>query len=256
MKATKATKATKAGLADLKRLRAEAAASPATVIAPARRPAGRKAARGANTQGAADQASHPAPASPLDPADRALFRQAMRFVQPLRRSTARAAGPSRLAPEEWLQARRAHAAGQQAPDDQAAPPVALTTTRQRQAAHFDPDDRQYLHPDCGPDVLRRLRRGKWPIEATLDLHGSTLEHMDERLARFLASCLAHHIRCVRIVHGKGHGSRTGVAILKDAVRRRLSQLDAVQAWIECNEAEGGAGAVMALLRQPTTKDMP
>lgn len=208
-------KASKAGLAELERLRAEAA---------------------------------------LDPADRALFRQAVRFVQPLRNATVRAPGPSRLAPEDWLRARRAHAAGQ--PDPAPAPTAPLATRGLPAAAPYDPEARHFLHAGCGPDLLRGLRRGKWPIEATLDLHGSTLEHMDERMDRFLASCLDHGIRCVRIIHGKGHGSRTGVAILKDAVRRRLTRLDAVQAWIQCDEPAGGAGAVMALLRQPPSKDTP
>lgn len=251
MKASKSSKASRPGLADLKRLRAKAAATPdAGAAAPRRRPAGRHGPP-ADIQDTAGQPCPPDPAKALDPADRALFRQAMRFVQPLRNTASRAPGRARRAPEDWLRARRAHAAGLSETDDTPPIPPAM---RRWPAGHIGPDDREFLHPGCGTDVLRSLRRGKWPIEATLDLHGSTLERMDERMDRFLASCLDHGVRCVRIVHGKGHGSRTGVAILKAAVRRRLSQLEAVRAWIECSESEGGAGAVKALLRHSTTKD--
>ncbi|MER1968424.1 Smr/MutS family protein [Castellaniella sp. GW247-6E4] len=250
-------KAYKGGLAELKRLRAEAATHTDPAAPPARTRADARATpahpRPRDTADAAHAPDQGPAADALGPADRALFRQAVRFVRPLRDPMARAPGPSRLAPEDWLCARRAHAAG--TPD--AAPAmVVLPATRQTLVAQYDPDACQFLRSGCGTDLLRGLRRGKWPIEATLDLHGSTLEQVAERMDRFLASCLDHGVRCVRIVHGKGYGSRTGVAILKDAVRKRLTQLEAVQAWAQCGEPEGGAGAVMALLRLPSpTKDV-
>ena len=110
------------------------------------------------------------------------------------------------------------------------------------------DDSRYLKAGHGTDVLKHLQRGKWPVGASLDLHGSTLEDARERFERFLASCLDHDIKCVRIVHGKGHGSPEGDAVLKTTVRRWLTQLDEVLAYIECAEADGGAGAVQVLLK--------
>ncbi len=265
-------KASKPGLADLKRLRTETAAHIVPPAPPARartlEPAAPRRAREATDALAASPRRETAPPRPreaedvdppegtpalLDPADRALFRQAMRFVRPLPDTGARAPGPSRRAPDEWLRARRAHAAGDRDPGPAPAP-AALPASGVAPAAPLDPDAREFLRPGCGPDLLRGLRRGKWPIEATLDLHGSTLEQADERMDRFLASCLDHGVRCVRIVHGKGYGSRTGVAVLKDAVRTRLARLDAIQAWSQCSEPEGGAGAVVALLRQSPAKD--
>src|SRR5690606_12459682 len=97
------------------------------------------------------------------------------------------------------------------------------------------------------DLIKGLRQGKWPVGASLDLHGSTLDEARERLDRFLSSCIEFDVRCVRIVHGKGHGSR-GKPVLKTSLRRWLTQIDAVLAYTECAEADGGAGAVLCLLK--------
>ncbi|MHA3903202.1 Smr/MutS family protein [Castellaniella sp. WN] len=253
-------KASKPSLADLRRLRAEAV--PLESPAAPRRAAGkRRGGRGASTRPRDAEAgaprAHPdteppadapeqAATPPLDPADRALFRQAMRFVRPLPNHGPRArAGGARRDPESLLQARRQHAQGADA-ESRAAPPA---HRQRRKTPAFDPEAGAFLQAGCGPDLLRGLRRGKWIPQASLDLHGSTLDQARERLDRFLASCLEHDIRCVRVIHGKGIGSRQGEPVLKDAIRQHLCRLEAVQAWVQCGEHEGGEGALHALLRQ-------
>ena len=227
-------KASKSSLADLRRLRAEATPPAEPPAAPQRAPAGQVT-----------------PAPPLDASDRALFRQAMRFVQPLPDHGPRArAAHARRDPDALLQARRQHAQGVTAEPRKAAPSHRLRRT----PAPFDPDAEAFLQTGCGPDLLRGLRRGKWIPQASLDLHGSTLEQALERLDRFLASCLEHDIRCVRIIHGKGIGSRQGEPVLKAAIRQHLGRLEAVQAWVQCNESDGGDGALHALLRLATPRD--
>ena len=250
-------KASKSSLADLRRLRAEAAPpdTPAPRrAAPGKRRGSRKGLVQPRHQAADDQASQPeAPqaAPPLDDADRALFRQAMRFVQPLPDHGPRARAISaQRDPETLLQARRQHAQGMTAH----APKPSPGQRMRRKPAPFNPDAGAFLQTGCGPDLLRGLRRGKWIPQASLDLHGSTLEHMHERLDRFLASCLEHDIRCVRIIHGKGIGSRQGEPVLKAAVRQHLCRLEAIQAWVQCNESDGGDGALHALLRLATPRD--
>ena len=257
-------KASKASLADLRRLRTEA--NPPEPPAAAPRPASSKRKGGMYAPGqvrtetrrdkprtppdsAPSALPVPAQATPgqsLDEADRVLFRQAMRFVQPLPDHGPRArAGRSRRDPDTLLQARREHAQGASATSRPAGP----TPQLRRKTPAFDPDADAFLQAGCGPDLLRGLRRGKWIPQASLDLHGSTLEQAHERLDRFLASCLEHEIRCVRIIHGKGIGSRRGEPVLKAAIRQHLCRLEAVQAWAQCGEAEGGEGALHALLRQ-------
>jgi len=210
------------GLADLKRLRKQAAKQ--LPEARQRRPGGKDRSAPASQQ------------------DIALFRRAMALVTPIK-DTRRAFLPSIPAEAaEILRQRRERATGEDSP----APLRVLSD--QFHPASPSGDDSSFVRGGHGPDLLKGLRKGKWPVEASLDLHGSTLEQARARFDRFLQSCLAHQIRCVRIVHGKGYGSRDGEPVLKQTVRRWLRQLDAVQAYSECAEHEGGAGAVHILLR--------
>lgn len=186
--------------------------------------------------------------APLDPSDIALFRQTMRFVSPMPPANRRILPPRQLASADELQLRRAQAAGD-TPQARQAGKAPAKLSHDFVPAHLDQDGSSFLRAGLGPDVLRDLRRNRWPITATLDLHGTTQDAAWDRLAPFLQSCLAHQIRGVCIVHGKGIGSRDGTPVLKQIVRRWLVQLDAVLAYVECAERDGGAGAVHVLLRQ-------
>ena len=66
-------------------------------------------------------------------------------------------------------------------------------------------------------VLRKLRRGQYSIGAELDLHGLTVLDARRELGAFLQDCRQRHIRCVRIIHGKGNGSLQRRPILKGKV---------------------------------------
>ena len=111
----------------------------------------------------------------------------------------------------------------------------------------------YCAPGIGPDVLRRLRRGEWSIQAQIDLHGHRVDQAREALAEFLRESVKRGRRCVRVVHGKGRGSLGKVPILKGKVRHWLAQRDEVIAFCEARGADGGAGAVMVLLRPSSPK---
>ena len=107
----------------------------------------------------------------------------------------------------------------------------------------------YVRSDTAPDTARDLRRGQWRTAAELDLHGLRVEQARHALIAFLDECQEHGIRCIRIVHGKGYGSSGMEPILKDKVRSRLIQKYEVKAFSEAPEREGGAGALLVLLRQ-------
>lgn len=106
----------------------------------------------------------------------------------------------------------------------------------------------YRRPGIGPDVLRRLRRGEWVIQRQLDLHGLVVDEAREATAAFLTECLRKQIRCVRIIHGKGLGSKNREPVLRDKVRRWLVQRDEVLAFCQARPNDGGAGATVVLLR--------
>jgi DNA-nicking Smr family endonuclease len=109
----------------------------------------------------------------------------------------------------------------------------------------------YRAGGIGPDVLRRLRRGHWTIQAHVDLHGHRVEEARHSLGLFLRRCLRHGLRCVRVVHGKGLGSKDRVPVLKGKVRAWLVQRAEVIAFCQARPADGGSGALIVLLRPST-----
>jgi DNA-nicking Smr family endonuclease len=106
----------------------------------------------------------------------------------------------------------------------------------------------FRRPGIGPDVLRKLRRGEWVIQDHLDLHGLRVDEARELLGQFLREALRRGLRCVRVVHGKGLGSKDRQPVLKGKARVWLAQRDEVIAFCQARPAEGGSGALVVLLR--------
>ena len=106
----------------------------------------------------------------------------------------------------------------------------------------------YLRTGQSPDVLSKLRRGFWVVQAQIDLHGLISDEAREYVAEFLGSCKKRNIRCVRIVHGKGLGSRNREPVLKHKLRNWLMQKDEVIAYAQAKPEDGGSGAVIVLLK--------
>ena len=114
----------------------------------------------------------------------------------------------------------------------------------------------YRCADVGADVLRRLRRGQWAIQAQLDLHGLRRDAAREHLLGFLRDAGAQGLRCVRIVHGKGNGSPGREPVLKAKVQHWLQQKSEVMAWVQARACDGGHGALIVLLRPAPRRDAP
>lgn len=112
--------------------------------------------------------------------------------------------------------------------------------------HTD-DCLSYSRPGLGPDVVRKLREGRWAIQRHLDLHGHRTDEARDALGDFIRSCHLQGLRCVRVVHGKGLGSPGREPVLKRRVLRWLVQKREVQAFVQARPAEGGAGALVVLL---------
>lgn len=110
------------------------------------------------------------------------------------------------------------------------------------------DELAYLGVGLPRSVLRDLRRGRWVTQAEIDLHGLNRDEARDMLMEFIAGCLARGQRCVRIVHGKGLGSPGREPVLKELVRRWLANRPEVLAYSQAPAADGGAGAVLVLLR--------
>lgn len=96
---------------------------------------------------------------------------------------------------------------------------------------------------------RRVRRGRLPISATLDLHGHTQASAHGVLAAFLARQRTERATCVLVITGKG---RDGEGILR---RRFLQWLESAEAsgqvsgYAPAHQKHGGAGAWYVFLRR-------
>jgi DNA-nicking Smr family endonuclease len=107
----------------------------------------------------------------------------------------------------------------------------------------------YRRPHVGKRTMRKLARGKYAVQAEIDLHGMTVAEARPRLADFIDYCAKQHLLCVRVVHGKGHGSGQRGPVLKNAVNRWLRKWDVVLAFVSARQVDGGTGAVYVLLQQ-------
>ena len=110
------------------------------------------------------------------------------------------------------------------------------------------DEAAWARPGINRRVLRDLRRGRWVVQGQLDLHGHDRHAARSLIASFLTESIAREHRCVRIVHGKGLRSPGREPVLKKLVQGWLAQRSEVLAFCQARAAEGGAGAVIVLLR--------
>jgi len=111
---------------------------------------------------------------------------------------------------------------------------------------------RYLRPGIQASSLQKLRRGHFPIEATLDLHGLTSVEASNRLQQFLQESQTAGRSAVRIVHGKGHGSVGRQPVLKSKARQLLQEITFVLAFCSARPQDGGTGAVDVLLKKART----
>jgi DNA-nicking Smr family endonuclease len=171
----------------------------------------------------------------LDEEDVTLFREAVRDVKPLSHT-----GPSatpRKRPARARFSRSAHFANLEESLD-AKPGDPLVTSGEPLA---------FRRPGVAESVTRKLRRGEYPVEGELDLHGLTVAQARQALRAFLTDALARHAGCVRIIHGKGLRSGQQGPVLKSFVNGVLQRTSAVAAYVSARPADGGTGALYVLL---------
>jgi len=106
----------------------------------------------------------------------------------------------------------------------------------------------FRRPGVRDQEMRKLRRGLYPVEDELDLHGLNQAAARDSLSDFLEINRNAGRRCVRIVHGKGYRSGARGPILKIAVNAWLKRHSDVMAFTSARAIDGGTGAVYVLLR--------
>jgi len=109
-------------------------------------------------------------------------------------------------------------------------------------------EQTFLRRGLPGDILQKLRRGEWSVQAEIDLHGHRIDEAHDALSDFIVDARARGYRCVRAIHGKGLTSPNREPVLKGRVRRWLAHWDEVLAYCEAPPNAGGGGAVLILLR--------
>lgn len=102
----------------------------------------------------------------------------------------------------------------------------------------------FARPGLQYRLQHQLRQGKIRPQATLDLHGMTVEEARICVTQFLNGARTHHLRTVKIIHGKGESRG---AILRNKVYQWLPQHPDILAFCSTINSEGGTGAVYVLL---------
>ena len=171
-----------------------------------------------------------------DGEDRA-FREAMRGVRPLERTRkAQRAGPKPPAKARFTRADQVEVLR-----ESLLPPA-------DEAALATGDELNFRRPHISQAVLTQLRRGAFVVGAEMDLHGMTSAEAKAALRAFVAESVAHRLRCVRVVHGKGRRSGPRGPVLKNVVNHWLQRADDVLAFGSARAVDGGSGAIYVLLK--------
>ncbi len=107
-----------------------------------------------------------------------------------------------------------------------------------------------------PEIVKRLHRGDFSIQAHLDLHGLTTEEAKETFDQFMKWAVTYGKTGVLVTHGRGLSS-PGEPVLKKKVEEWLGRgvwRKWVIAYSSARKCDGGAGATYVLLRsRPITK---
>ena len=109
----------------------------------------------------------------------------------------------------------------------------------------------FLRGGIGADVMRKLRKGHWPVQDELDLHGMRRDTARDQIGDFLRRAAKRKLRCVCIIHGKGLGSAGGEPVLRSMVHSWLEQKDEVIAFCAANMNDRSHGALLVLLKAAT-----
>lgn len=179
----------------------------------------------------------------MSPDDFDLFQQMMGDVKPITHDTAELKKSHTVTDSQLAKRESAVTIGEGDPDY-------LSIDN---APMLKPNDIiEYKRDGVQEGVYRKLRLGKYPIQARLDLHRKTLKEARDEVVSFLKQCMDWDIRTVTIVHGRGEKSNPP-ALMKSFVAHWLMQIKDVQCVHSAQTFHGGSGAVYVMLRKSSEK---
>ena len=143
--------------------------------------------------------------------------------------------------QELMATLRAHATSFEAKDEDPLSGIPETLLRPMSELSF-------VRPGVQQGVYKRLRLGKYPLEARLDLHRLTIDQARVALMRFIRDCMDNELRTVLITHGKGEG-RERPALLKSCVNHWMPQIPEILAFHTAQKQHGSYGATYVMLKK-------
>lgn len=175
--------------------------------------------------------------TPSDDNDKALFLEAIGDVKRLK---------TRHAPPVT---KKVSPRARQAEDDEQSVMEELLSDPTEQQLLESGEHLSWTRPGVQKTVLRKLRTGRFSIQAELDLHGLTQKQAREELLTFIQESRDRGRLCLRIIHGKGRKQDFRAPVLKPSVDHWLRHHKQTLAFCSARPDDGGTGAVYVLLRK-------
>ena len=108
---------------------------------------------------------------------------------------------------------------------------------------------EFRRPGVQYGVFRKLKQGRYTMDARLDLHRMSAEQARREVFGFIREAQRYDLRTLMIVHGKGTHAQAGPALLKSYINRWLPEFEEVQAFVSAQPQHGGTVAVYVLLKK-------
>lgn len=171
--------------------------------------------------------------------DKALFRDSMRTVTPLKKNN------KLITPPVVLSVTKPRHLGKPLSPKKA---ITYHLSDHTQETISSESIMSYCKQQIPHRRLKQLKQGEIPWEARLDLHGLTSDTAREALCRFIEKESLTNHRCLLIIHGKG-SLRGEAPVLKNLVNTWLRQFPQVFAFHSAHARHGGSGALYVLLQK-------
>lgn len=108
---------------------------------------------------------------------------------------------------------------------------------------------EWTRPELRKDITKKLHRGDFSIQDSIDLHGMTVDEAEHELCLFFREAVRKRLFCVKVIHGRGLRSPGG-PVLKEALKHWLhgSFRKWIAAYATAKDCDGGLGATYIILK--------
>lgn len=112
---------------------------------------------------------------------------------------------------------------------------------QKEKNFFTENPVSYMRSKNSNNILKRLKKGKYLPDISLDLHGLTQYQAQKKLGQLISICHKEKIFCAHIIHGYGK------KILKQQIPFWLSQHPDIVAFHQAPKVFGSDAAIIAII---------